>query len=384
MARKRIKVAHIITQLELGGAQQNTLYTVEHLARERFEPILLCGRGAYLDKETERVDFQTFFINSLVRPVSPFLDLVALAEIFLVLRREKPLIVHTHSSKAGILGRWAARLAGVPLIIHTFHGFGFTPEQNFWTRRFFIWLEKAAARISTALVAVSHANREEALSLGIGRSEQYRLIRSGVPLGLYRSLTRRPNVPDGLSLGTGHKLVTTVGPFKPQKNLADFIRAAARVHAQFPDARFLMVGDGDERPELERIIRGHRLEDVFLLPGWRRDIPHLFMRTTVFALTSLWEGLPRALVEAMASGLPCVANAVDGVRDVVADGVNGFLTPPKRPDLTAERILQLLQNPRLALQMGERARESVRSEFDIDHMVLKQEELYEELADRNV
>jgi glycosyltransferase involved in cell wall biosynthesis len=376
---RRLKVAHIVTLLELGGAQQNTLYTLQSLDASRFEPVLLCGRGALLDKDVQDAPYPKYFINSLVRQVHPLRDLIALCEIFFVLKRVKPDIVHTHSSKAGILGRWAAKLAGVPVIIHSFHGFGFNREQKWWTRFGFVAAERATAKISRALIAVSRSNQSEALALGIGRPEQYRLIRSGIDVGLFQSMVRRPNAPDGIAVSAGQKLVTTIGPYKPQKNLGDFVQAAAAVHAKFPGARFLMVGDGALRGALEAQVARLGLSEVFLMPGWRRDIPHILMRTDIFVLTSLWEGLPRALVEAMAAGLPCVANAIDGVQDVVTDGVTGFMVPPKRPDLTAERISFLLQNPKFALQMGENARQAIGREFDIDDMVRAQETLYEEV-----
>jgi glycosyltransferase involved in cell wall biosynthesis len=373
---RKLKVAHVITLLELGGAQQNTLYTVQHLDPEAFEPVLICGRGALLDQEALAGRCPVHFIGALVRPVNPWLDVIAFFQIWKLLKRLKPDIVHTHSAKAGILGRWAARLAGVPVILQTYHGFGFNREQSPWAQALYHFLERRTARFSHALIVVSKTNQEEALSLGIGRAEQYRLIRSGVPLDQYRSLRRTTQAPAGISLLPQHRLIVTVGPFKPQKNLLDFIRAAADVHSQEPEARFLIVGDGELRFSLEKEITRLNLEAVFFIPGWRRDIPDIFSRTDVFVLTSLWEGLPRALVEAMAAGLPCVANAVDGVQDVLVDGVNGFRVAPKNPQLTAERILRLLKNPEEAAEIGRKAREFIGREFDITHMVHQQEELY--------
>lgn len=376
---RKIKVAHVVTLLELGGAQQNTLYTLQHLDRDRFEPVLICGRGALLDKEAERAGCRVLFIDSLVREIRPLQDWRALGDLRRALERENPDIVHTHSSKAGILGRWAARRAGVPVIIHTFHGFGFNKEQKPWTRAAFVALEKSAAKISRALVAVSRANRDEALALGIGRPEQYRLIRSGVRLADYKSIERSRRAPAGIPLAPDQPLITTVGPFKPQKNLLDFIRAAEIVHRTRPAARFLLVGDGALRPELEGEIRRRGLNGVVILAGWRRDLSAIFSRTDVFVMTSLWEGLPRALVEAMSAGLPSVANAVDGVSDIIEDGVNGFAVEPKRPEKTAERIVYFLKHPEVARTLGEKACASIGEEFDIDRMVRQQEGLYGEL-----
>src|SRR5438552_2611359 len=158
----RLRAAHIITQLELGGAQRNTLYTLGHLAPKRFAPVLLCGRGGILDEETKGAAWATHFVRFLGRSVNPLKDPLAFLAIYRLLRQIKPHIVHTHSSKAGILGRVAAYLAGVPVIIHTFHGFGFTPEQSAPVRTFYVLLEKICARLSTHLIFVSKDNEEEA------------------------------------------------------------------------------------------------------------------------------------------------------------------------------------------------------------------------------
>lgn len=376
---EKIKVAHVITLLELGGAQQNTLHTMRRLDRSRFEPLLVCGRGAMLDPEAAALGAPVHFVPALVRPVHPLKDALALAALVRIFRRERPDVVHTHSSKAGILGRQAAALARVPVVVQTFHGFGFTPEQRPWTRGFYVALEKATAPFTDAFIAVSQANLEEAVARGIGRREQYHLIRSGVSLSDFLSLSRSDDPLPEAPLAPGHRLVTTVGPFKPQKNLEDFMEAAALVRRSCPEARFLIVGDGESRPALEASRRRLGLEDVVFLGGWRRDVPAVFRRTDVFAMTSLWEGLPRSLVEAMAAGLPPVVNAVDGCSDVVRDGENGFLVPPRRPDLTAERIVSLLKDPARAKALGARARASIGPEFDIDGMVRRQEVLYETL-----
>ena len=236
------------------------------------------------------------------------------------------------------------------------------------------------ARFTTFFITVSEANRKEAIALGLGNPSQYRTIRSGISLDAYRAIVHHPNVTVGMSLKPHHKLVTTIGPFKPQKNLQDFIRMARLVYDHFPDARFAIAGDGVLRPRLEKLIHQQALDNVLFLVGWQRDIPSLLMRTNIFVLTSWWEGLPRALLEAMAAARPCVVNDVDGTRDVIEEGKTGYLISPKRPDLSAERVIQLLERPSEAQQMGQRARQALGSEFDIDRMVRQQEDLYQELC----
>jgi glycosyltransferase involved in cell wall biosynthesis len=374
-----MKVVHIVTLLELGGAQQTVLTLLQKLDPNRFEPVLFCGRGGYLDPVAKASGIRIRHVPGLVRPIRPWWDLLALGALFYYLKKERPSHVHTHSSKAGVLGRVAAWLAGVPVVVHTVHGFGFTPVQRPWVRSIFVRLERLLARVTSALVFVSKANRAESLKRGIGQPSQMHMIRAAVPLQSFFHLTHRRETLPGLALHPSEKVVTTVGPFKPQKNLADFVRAAALVVQRRPETRFLIVGDGQGRAALEKEIEIRGLRQVFLLPGWRQDMAAILDRTDLFCMTSLWEGLPMALIEAMASGLPSVVNAVDGCRDVIENGENGFLTPPWDPDATAQKLLLLLEDPILAQQMGKKARESIGREFDISTMLQEHERLYEVL-----
>lgn len=302
-ANSKLRVAHIITMLELGGAQRNTLYTVGHLDPQRFAPVLIAGKRGILDKETQGAAWPTVFVWPLVRAVNPFLDIPALIILYRHLRRLKPHIVHTHSSKAGILGRIAAYLAGVPVIIHTFHGFGFTPGQKSFVRRFFIRMEKFCALLSTHLIFVSEANRSEAAQLGIGTKTPNSLIRSGIELStsersamaawLGEERRHKPNVLIRQENGITENawLVAYIGNFKPQKNPMDLARVAAEVLKKTKDVHFLLVGDGELREEVEAWCRDQGIADHMHFPKWRRhdDIPRILADADCFLLTSLWK-----------------------------------------------------------------------------------------------
>ena len=369
-----IKVAHIITRLDLGGAQQNTIYTVTHLDAARFEVLLIRGPGGILDPEAPA----PIIVQDLVREIRPWKDLKAFWGIFRVLRREKPQVVHTHSSKAGILGRLAAKCAGVPVIIHTFHGFGFHARQTWWARGPYLLAEKLCARFSTALIFVSRANREDALRLRLGDPERHVLIRSGIVLSDFPARVDPARKKAELGLTPDSRLILSVGNLKPQKNPKDFLAAARTVAAQCQNAIFVFVGDGPLRRPIES--EASHLAGRFLFPGWRRDVAQLLAVCDVFVLTSLWEGLPRALLEAMKSGVPPVCYATDGVRDIVRDGENGFLAPPGDAPKLAQRILDLLADEGLRRKLGKAAADSIGSEFDIGLMVRRQEELYQRLV----
>jgi len=384
---ERVKVIHVITRMDLGGAQQNALYTVRHLDPSRFEALLVAGPGGALEGELRellgRESPRAVIIESLVRRVHPGLDLLALLQLSALFLNEKPQIVHTHSSKAGILARLAARLARVPVIIHTYHGFGFNDYQPPAAKAFYHWAERLACLLADALVFVSNANQEYARRHRLGDPGRYALIRSGVRLSEFPAQVEdRRKKKSSLGLGARELLVVSIGNLKPQKNPADFVAMAQKVALEVPEAEFLFIGDGPLRRRLEYQIMASGLSARLALPGWRRDAAELLACADVFVLTSLWEGLPRALVEAMKSGLPCVCYATDGVTDVLKDGVNGFVVPVGNVSELAGRVLELLKDDALRRRIGGEAKASIGAEFDIDEMVRAQERLYERLLSR--
>lgn len=375
----------MVTRLDLGGAQQNTLYTVEHLDPARYEAVLLCGRGGQLDPEAEALSrrdppVRLRFVEDLVREANPVRDLAALFQLERMFSEERPDVVHTHSSKAGILGRAAARLAGVPAVVHTFHGFGFHDRMSPPVKAFYLGLERAAARWADRLVFVSKANMEVAAAEGLGEPSSWSLIRSGVRLAGLPAKVDRGAVKAALGVRLHKPLVVGVGNLKPQKNAEDFLAVAEAVLARVPEASFAFVGDGPLRPRLEARALAKGLHAKVRFLGWRRDVPELLAASDVFLLTSLWEGLPRALVEAMRSGLPCACYGVDGVRDLLVDGVNGFSAPAGDRARLADGVVRLLEDPALRRRMGDAAAASVGPEFDIDRMVREQESLIDSLA----
>ncbi|MHB0995829.1 MAG: glycosyltransferase family 4 protein [Elusimicrobiales bacterium] len=368
------KVAHIITRLDFGGAQANTLYTASHLDASRFDAFIITGRGGRLDPRAGRV--RLLYAENLVHPIDPLRDISAFFELRALLRRERPDIVHTHSSKAGIIGRLAAAAAGVPVVVHTFHGFGFHPRQNFLVRAFYILLERLCAAMSSALVFVSRSNMATARAAGIGDPGRYRLIRSGVKLAGYPAKTDRAAKRAELGLAAGDLVVLSIGNAKPQKNPGDFIEAAARLAPSRPGVKFVFVGGGGQLEDLRARVLARGLADRCIFTGWRDDSAELLAVSDIFALTSLWEGLPRALVEALRTGLPAVCYATDGVTDILADGVNGFPVPQGDPGAFCAALARLLDDAGLRAKLAEGASATALADFDIDYMVRQQEELY--------
>ena len=378
-AAGRARVVHAITMLELGGAQRNTLYTVAHLDRARFAPALVAGPGGMLDAEARAladVSFET--CPSLRREVRPLDDLRALLDLTARFRRLKPAIVHTHSSKAGILGRAAAARAGVPVIVHTVHGWGFAPTQGKATRALFTWLEKWAGRRTTQWIAVSRANARVGAARGIAPESAFEIVRSGVALDAFRAAAGNGRLRAELGLGAETPLVGMVACLKPQKAPLDFVAVAARVLARRPDAFFVLAGDGELRGAAEREIAAAGIGARVRPLGWRDDPATIVGDLDVLLLTSLHEGLPRVVPEAMAAGKPVVATAVDGTPEAVADGETGFLRAARDVEGMAAAVASLLGDPALARRMGA-AGAARAGEWDIDDMVRRQEALYERL-----
>ncbi|MEI6127564.1 MAG: glycosyltransferase family 4 protein [Pseudomonadota bacterium] len=382
----KAKVVHIITRMELGGAQENTLFSVSHINPETFETFLVTGRGGELYNEAREFK-NTFIAPDLIREIKPAQDIKAFFQILTILKNIKnlappalPVIVHTHSSKAGILGRWAAKAAGLPILLHSIHGFGFNDYQPFAVRFFYWVLERITSPITTKFIAVSQANIEKGLALKIFPSTKAVLIRSGIDIKRFQ----QPELParcvkKSLGIPDTAPVVAMIACFKPQKAPLDFVRACALVHKNIPKAHFLLIGDGELRSDIEAEILALNLPEVFHLTGWRRDVPELLHAADVFALSSLWEGLPRVLPQAMCAGIPIVATKVDGSPEAVRDGINGFLIHPGAIIRLAEKILFCLNNPEQAREMGSRGKSLV-EEFDMHTMIKDQENLYSELV----
>ncbi len=382
----KVKIARIITRMDLGGAQQAVLFLSRGLSPDLFEQILITGEGGLLFEELAAITHvRKYVVPELTRRVGisgAWTDLRAILKIRNILQNEKPDIVHTHTPKAGIVGRWAAWAGGVPTIIHTYHGFGFSDAHPFWKRLPLIWAEQLTAIITQHFIAVSKNNWKRGEAYGILHKQDCELIRSGIDLHAFLEVGRDEAAKKRESeCDASVRIVGTVAGFKPPKALDHLLRVAGMVSARVPNLKFLVVGDGELRPELEALIQDLHLESVVTLMGWRKDIPELLRVFEVFILTSLWEGLPRVLVEARLAGLPVVAYDIDGVSEVIQNGESGFLVAPGDLEAMAERIVELLSNESLRLRLGQGSGASL-EEFSVANMLRKHASLYSKLAER--
>lgn len=379
----QIRVLHPITRLIIGGAQENTMLTAQLLDKTMWDVTVVSGpqtgsEGSLIETVRER-GIELVLEPTLVREVNPVQDFLALIRLTQLMRRGGYQIVHTHSSKAGILGRWAAKLAGVPVIIHTVHGWGHHDRQRPLVRAYYILLEKLTLPITDKLIAVTGKDIDKGLRDGIGRAENYTVIRSGIELDRFgHPQVARAETRCAWGIPADVPLVGTVTRLSPQKAPLDFVRAAATVARQYPQVWFMMVGDGPLRAEVEALAREVGIADRLVLTGLRRDVPELMAAFDIFVLSSLWEGLPRVLPQAMATGLPVIATACDGSAEAVASGENGFLVPPGEPQVLAQQVMTLLADPAVAQQMGTAGQRRAQ-EFSDQGMVAAIANLYQEL-----
>lgn len=379
----KIRVCHIITKLELGGAQKNTLFTVSNLDPLKFETFLISGEEGILDNEAkDLLGERAIFVREMKRSINPVFDFIALIKLTIILRKLKPEIIHTHSSKAGILGRWAGFFAGVKVRIHTIHGFGFSPFHPLLVRWLFIFLERITSLITTHFVCVSMNNLKEGMRLGIIKEGKASIIRSGVEIEKFLNASvdaEKKKIELGIPLDK--KIVGMVACFKPQKAPLDFVRIARILKDSRDDLHFIMLGDGELREKIEEEIEKLELKENFSLPGWRKDVEEIFKLVDVFVLTSLWEGLPQVIPQAYAGGVPMVVTDVDGNKEFVEDGINGFTFKPHDLEKAVKGIKALIDDPWLKKKFVDEGRKKL-EQFNVEAMVSAQENLYKSLLEK--
>jgi glycosyltransferase involved in cell wall biosynthesis len=388
--QRELRVLHVITRLIVGGAQENTLLTaIGQTHTPGMRVTLLCGRddgpeGNLHDRAlAEGVDLQ--IMDELVRPIAPAKDLVALAKLIAFMRAGRYDIVHTHSSKAGILGRIAARAAGVPIVVHTLHSLVFGDHATAAQNALYIRLKKLCAPLTHKLISVCDATKNGAIAAGVGRPEQHRTIFSGFHIEPFLQIREQLSVGEAkkrVGLSPDDLVVGKVARMFHQKGHDHFMKAAREIAAREPRAKFLLVGDGILRPELEREAKELGLRDRFVFAGLVGPdaVPALMQAMDVVVHTSIREGLARVIPQGSAVGKPVVGFALDGTPEAIEDGISGFLAKPYDAHDVAEKVLSILADEPRRRAMGEKGRAFAAANFPVEVMVRRINEVYWELA----
>lgn len=380
-------VLHVVTNLVSAGAQVSTTLVSIGLRRLGWDTrVAFSSRGAPAGHVTnelaallEAAHVPMYDISAMRWSIDPLHDAMALVSLTRLIQEVRPSIVHTHASKAGILGRLAAWLRNVPHVIHTAHGWSFDRQVSWLTRRTYLELERAAGRITEHTISVSREVQSRGLERGISALDRYHLIRSGIDLSRYRHASPDPELRRELRLGDG-PLVGTVARVSQAKAPDTFLAVAERVLRRAPGVTFLYVGGGELLEWMRAEVARRCLEPRVRLLGHRRDVASLLKLMDVFLLTSRWEGLPRSLIEAAAAGIPVVATNCSGVAEVIADGVSGRVAPVGDAEALADAVLDLLHDHGRAQRLAAAARDAVTDDFDIRAVVAQHALLYREMG----
>jgi len=378
-----MRIVHVITRLIVGGAQENTLLSCEGQHDLGHDVTLTTGpplgpEGSLMER-AQRYGYRVDVIDAMRRSILPIKDLLTYRWLVRRFKELKPDVVHTHSSKAGIIGRWAAHRAGVPAVIHTIHGLAFTASTSRLVNDVYKMLERRAAPISTKIVCVADAMRDQSLAANIGTRDQYVTVHSGMETAPFLN----PPVPRDemrrqLGLEPHHVAVGTIARLFHLKGHDDLLDLAPGLCARFPNLRFLWVGDGLLRPDFERRIAEMKLQDRFILTGLvpPTRIPELTNAMDILVHPSRREGLARAIVQGQLAGCPAIAYDVDGNKEGLVEGETGFALPPFDQRLLAEKLATLVSDEPKRRAMGSAGRAFALSRFDAKVMVDGLERVY--------
>jgi glycosyltransferase involved in cell wall biosynthesis len=381
-----MRVSHVITRLIVGGAQENTASTVLGLIEKPDLKVELISGPSLKSEGTLEGEFDPHpgvlrILPSLVRPVDLWNDLRATKQLAREFRRSRPDIVHTHSGKAGIVGRLSARLAGVKCIVHTIHGPSFGPFYGAGANFLYKNAERFVEPFTTHFISVAQAMTDQYLAAGIGRPGQYTRIFSGFPLEPFLAVKRDDEMRAKLGIAPNDFVITKLARLFELKGHDDLFDAAPEIVKEIPNAKFLLIGDGPWREKFERRATAPELKGRVIFAGLipPAEVPRYLGATDVVAHLSYREGLPRAVSQALASGLPVVAYDCDGSREVCLEGRTGFLIAQRDLATLTDRLSRLARDPLLREQFGKTGQEFVRENFGVQKMVDDIYALYQRL-----
>jgi glycosyltransferase involved in cell wall biosynthesis len=354
------------------------------LQRQGYDCLLVTGseganEGSLRDLARAN-DLRMALIPELGREIAPWSDLVTLVKLYRLMRHERPHVVHTHTAKAGFVGRIAARLAGVPVVLHTFHGHVFHGYFSPAKTRLFLLMEQLGARLSTRIITISPSLREEIAQYGVTGRGRIVVIPLGFELEAFASQPRGTgDFRRSLGLPNDAKLVGAVGRLVPIKNIPLLLEAAAIARRHDQQIHVVLIGDGELRQELQAEVEALGLTEAVVFAGWRRDLASVYADLDAVVISSHNEGTPASLIEAMATGCPVIATRVGGVPDLISNGRTGRLVPPGDRDALAAALLALFQEREQTDRMAKLARERMLERHQATRLVGDIDWLYREL-----
>jgi glycosyltransferase involved in cell wall biosynthesis len=373
--RPRLRILQAVAGKDWGGVSMMVQAIAKKLIAEGCEVTILSSPDATSVAEYSSTGARLAHSAHWRREISPLHDLLFLWEMFRLCRKHRFDVVHTHSSKTGMVGRIAAWLAGTPLVVHTIHGFSFHEFSSGLGTQFFITLEKIAAHFSHVMISVNSEDRETAIKRGITAPERIVTIVNGIDPGPLNGTAPTPLRAE-LQLPDEAILVGSIGRLAPQKGYTYLVEAVPALRARYPQAHVIIAGNGPEEEKLHELVKKMGLASHCHLLGFRRDIAGLLAAFDIFVTPSLWEGLSISLLEAMAAGKAIVSTAIKGNRETIQSGVNGLLVEAANPNALATAIGQLIEHPEQAQQLSQQARHSAETQFSEEKMVTEVAGLY--------
>ena len=382
---ERVRVLRIIARLNVGGPARHVALLTAGMDPNRFTSWLVTGtenpdEGSLCDYARDR-GIEPLVIPELLGQASLGLrDVIALCKLVGVIRRIRPHVVHTHTAKAGFLGRLAARITKVPIVVHTYHGHVLSGYFSQRKTKLLTMMERGLARFSDRLVAVSDQVRDDLVSFGVAHSGHFSVVPLGLDLApMFSAGSQRGALRTELDVAPDVPLIGIVGRLFPIKNHALFLETAAHLMTKHPDARFIVVGDGTLRAELEERAGRSDLAGHVFFTGWRFDLPAIYTDLDVLVVSSRNEGTPVSAIEAMAAGCPVVATRVGGLPDLIDDGRTGILVDPDDATALSEAIDGVLTDQNRKSVLREAARADVEQRFMVSRLVSDMQDLYVEL-----
>jgi glycosyltransferase involved in cell wall biosynthesis len=381
---KTMKVAQVITRMDWGGSSDIVRIMTRQLDPQAYAVSVITGLTRFPGEKTkalfEDLKDRIFTVPLLRREINPFFDALAFVALYRLFRREKFDIVHTHTAKAGLLGRIAARAAGVPVIIHTPHGHNFYGYFGPVFSSVIIVIERLLSRITSRITVFTELEKEDFIRYRVISPEKISLISQGLELGSPpRSHPNAAKIKEALGIGPREYAVGMIGRLEPVKGPSYFIEAAARVAREINNSKFVIVGEGSLHRQLEESAQALGIRERCIFTGWREDAPAIMSILDVLVLPSLNEAVGMVLIEAQAQGVAVIASRVGGVPEVVKDNHTGILVSPGRPDELAEAIAKLLQDEGLRTRMGNNGCDWVKGKFGPEAMGKAISDLYAQM-----
>ena len=353
-----MKICHVITRMIIGGAQENTLLSIRGALEKGHDVTLVTGptdgpEGKLL-RDQPVPGLKVVECPWLVREISPLNELRAYRFLKKYFRREKFDVVHTHTSKAGIIGRIAGRKAGVPLVVHTIHGLAFHPYQSPMKNRLYIFLEKLAAQYCDEIYCVAQAMTDQCLAAGIGKKEMFKVVYSGMEIETFLNAVPEESLREQLGIPAGSTVFATVARLFPEKGYEDFIPVAKRIAEKHPGVCFLLIGNGILMDSIRKDVESAGFADRFFFPGLvsPREVHRYLALSDALVHLSLHEGLPRAAVQSLGCGKPVIGYDLDGTPEVVRNGETGWLIEPRDLDAVEAAMEKVVSDPATAEEYG--------------------------------